>query len=486
MNKKALSFFTGIILILSFPVTAQQKSSAGPTEIIILHVNDMHSKIDNISKLAYLADSLRKLHPNVFLVSAGDNFTGNPVVDMVTDKGYPMIDLMNRCGFDVSTIGNHEFDMGQELFNRRREQAAFPFISCNIEVTGGILKQPKPFITLKAGEDLNIVFLGAIELNDWGIPDTHPSNVAGLKFSEPIKKMKEFAGLRDDHTLLIGLTHLGVETDVILADSMPQLDLIIGGHSHTLIKELLFRKKVEIVQAGSNLKYVGKTTLIVDNKGKLIERWDEIIPMSALTGVDPQIRALIDKYNHNEAFSKVVGVAETPLEGYDELGSLMTDAMRERLKVDFAFQNQGGIRVQSIPRGNITMKDVYQLDPFNNQIVVYRMNQEEITSLIRNAFNMEKSIDLQVSGLSYTVTTDREGKCAGVKMIDNLGKPLNPSREYSVAVNSYMAASYRFNHRDPGITQSPTTVQVLIDYLSEVKKVNYSGVKRTFLSTESD
>jgi 2',3'-cyclic-nucleotide 2'-phosphodiesterase (5'-nucleotidase family) len=132
------------------------------------------------------------------------------------------------------------------------------------------------------------------------------------------------------------------------------------------------------------------------------------------------------------------------------------------------------------------MKDVYQLDPFNNQIVVYRMNQEEITSLIRNAFNMEKSIDLQVSGLSYTVTTDREGKCAGVKITDNLGKPLNPSKEYSVAVNSYMAASYRFNHRDPGITQSPTTVQVLIDYLSEVKKVNYSGVKRTFLSTESD
>jgi len=481
MNKKSISFLAIIILIFSLPVSGQQTSLFAPTEIIILHVNDMHSKIDNLSKLAYLADSLRKIHSNVFLVAAGDNFTGNPVVDMVADKGYPMIDLMNRCGFNVSAIGNHEFDMGQELFNRRMEQATFPFISCNIEVTDGILKQPKPFVTMRAGKDISIVFLGAIELNDRGIPDTHPSNVAGLKFSEPIKKMKEFASLKEKNTLLIGLTHLGVETDAILADSMPQLDLIIGGHSHTLIEKLFIRNKVQIVQAGANLKYVGKTTLIVE-KGKVTERWDEIIPMSALTRVNPQIQALIDKYNQNETFRKVVGVADTPLEGYDALGSLMTDAIRDRLKVDFAFQNQGGIRVQSIPRGNITMKDVYQLDPFNNQIVVYQMNPAEITSLICNAFNLEKSIDLQVSGLNYTVTTDVEGKCAGVEITDNLGKPLNPAKDYSVAVNSYMATGYRFNHHDPGTTSSQTTVQVLLNYLSIVKKVNYSGVKRAFLN----
>jgi len=483
MIKKLIFFLAGIVLIFSLHTSGQQESLPESTEIIILHVNDMHSKIDNLSKFAYLADSLRKIHPIVFLVAAGDNFTGNPVVDMVEDKGYPMIDLMNRCGFNVSAIGNHEFDMGQELFNYRMDQATFPFISCNIKVTGGILKQPKPFIAMNAGKDISIAFLGAIELNDQGIPDTHPSRVAGLKFSDPVKKMKEFAWLKDKYTLLIGLTHLGVETDVILADSMPQLDLIIGGHSHTLIDKPLIHNGVQIVQAGANLKYVGKTTLVVD-KGRLIERRDEIIPMTDLTRVNPQVQALIDKYNQNEAFSQVVGVAETPIDGYDEIGSLMTDAIKNRLKVDFAFQNQGGIRIQHIPNGNITMKDVYQLDPFNNQIVIYRMNLAEITSLICNAFNIEKSIDLQVSGLNYTITTNNEGKCGSVEIIDNLGKPFNPAKEYTVAVNSYMAASYRFNHRDTGTTASQTSVQVLIDYLSDVKKVNYSGVKRTFLNGE--
>lgn len=483
MVKKLFFFFQAVLLIFSLQTSGQQSFPPGSTKIIILHTNDMHSKIDNFPKLAYLADSLRKINPIVFLVAAGDNFTGNPVVDMIEDKGFPMIDLMNHCGFDVSAIGNHEFDMGQELFNYRMDQAAFPFISCNIQVAGGILKQPKPFIALTAGKDITIAFLGAIELNEQGIPDTHPSKVTGLKFTDPVKKMKEFAWLKDKYTLLIGLTHLGVGTDVILADSMPQLDLIIGGHSHTLIENPLIRNGVQIVQAGANLKYVGKTTLVIDN-GRLIDRRDEIIPMDMLTGINQKVQSLVDKYNKNEAFNQVVGVAETQIDGYDELGSLMTDAIKNKLNVDFAFQNQGGIRIQNIPRGNITLKDVYQLDPFNNQIVVYRMNLVEIASLICNAFNIDKSIDLQVSGLNYTVTTTAEGKCGSVEIIDNSGNPLDPRKNYSVAVNSYVAASYRFDHHDPGITASQTTVQVLIDYLSDVKKVNYSGVKRAFLNGE--
>ena len=142
MNNRYISFVAGIFFLISVPGFSQGKQ----TEIIILHTNDMHSKIDNMAKLAYLADSLRKLHPFVFLVSAGDNFTGNPVVDLVPDKGFPMIDLMNQCGFDVSTIGNHEFDLGMELFNKRMDQAKFPFISCNIDASGTLLKQPKPFV----------------------------------------------------------------------------------------------------------------------------------------------------------------------------------------------------------------------------------------------------------------------------------------------------------------------------------------------------
>lgn len=95
MKKRSFLLITGLIVLIIFQGHSQKKIPVNLQEVIILHVNDMHAKIDNLPKLAYLADSLRKISPYVFMVSAGDNFTGNPVVDMVADKGYPMIDLMN-------------------------------------------------------------------------------------------------------------------------------------------------------------------------------------------------------------------------------------------------------------------------------------------------------------------------------------------------------------------------------------------------------
>ncbi|MEI7900892.1 MAG: metallophosphoesterase, partial [bacterium] len=177
MKKFVFITLLWVSVIWSFNGFSQQSISTGSAEIIILHTNDMHSKIDNMAKLAYLSDSLRKLHPYVFLVAAGDNFTGNPVVDMLEDKGNPMINLMNLCGFNATAIGNHEFDMGQELLNKRMDQARFSFISCNIKVEDAILKQPKPYVLLNAGKDITIALLGATELNDKGIPDTHPSKL---------------------------------------------------------------------------------------------------------------------------------------------------------------------------------------------------------------------------------------------------------------------------------------------------------------------
>ena len=186
------------------------------------------------------------------------------------------------------------------------------------------------------------------------------------------------------------------------------------------------------------------------------------------------------KYNRNEEFSRVAGIAEAPFEGYDALGSLMTDALTHQLKVDVAFQNRGGIRISSLSQGPITIKDIYQLDPFGNLVVTFRMKAEEIRSLISYAYDLEKGLDLQVSGMKYTVTSDGQGHCLGVDLLDYSGKPLDPSGDYSVAMNSYIAASYRFDHADPGTTGSLTTAEILIQYLKEVKKVNYTGVQRAF------
>ncbi len=478
MNKCSRILLLMVVMIFLLPF--QILAGTGKVKVIILHANDMHSKIDNMGKLAYLADSLHRGNPYVFLVSAGDNFTGNPVVDMVPDKGYPMIDLMNRCGFVVSAIGNHEFDMGQQFLSRRMTQAVFPFISCNIDSISSLIKKPKPYIVLDAGKDAKIAILSAIELNQDSIPDTNPANLKGLRFSNGLTKMREYKWLKKEYGILVGLTHLGIDDDKRLADSMPELDVILGGHSHTLLEKPVMENGVMIGQAGAHLKYIGKTTLTIED-GKVTGREYEIIPMASLTKEYWVFRDLIDKYNKNETFARVVGVAEAPLEGNDELGSLMADAVTSRLNLDIALQNKGGIRLYSLPQGDITLKSVYQLDPFGNDVILFRMTPAEIRTLITYGTNLEKGIDFQVSGMTYKVTVDAAGKCTNVELSDMSGKPLDPARTFNVGLSAYVAAVYKFTHSDPGKSLFKTTAEALIEYLGEMKKVNYSGVRRAVI-----
>lgn len=446
------------------------------TEIIILHTNDMHSRIDNFGKLAYLADSLRRTHKYVFLVAAGDNFTGNPIVDMYPDKGFPMIELMNMLHFNATAIGNHEFDMGQELQNKRRQQANFPFISCNIDASGAVVKQPEPYVILKAGK-VKLPLLGIIQLGENGLPDSHPSRLEGIKFTNGIERAKDFIWLKDRYGILIALSHMGVEDDEVLAKTYPQFDLVIGGHSHTTMTSPLMVNGVMIVQTGSGLKNVGITRLKV-TKGKITDRSYELVPMANIHKTDPAVQALIDKYNSNEEMNRPVAVAETAFRNQEELGCMMTDAITWRMKVDFAFQNFGGIRISNLPEGNILLKDVFRLDPFGNQVVTYNMTLDEIKGLIKYSYNREKSRDLVPSGLTYTVITNSEGVCTDVDIRDKSGNLPDPSKTYTVGLNSYISASYNFPHADPGTTNYITSAQSLLDYLAEVKKVNYSGVVR--------
>ncbi|MEI6747561.1 MAG: bifunctional UDP-sugar hydrolase/5'-nucleotidase [Bacteroidota bacterium] len=458
----------------------QRAKATDTARIIILTTNDMHARIDNFPKLAYLADSLRHQFKDVFLVSAGDNFTGNPVVDQYPDKGYPMIDLMNRLGYNISAIGNHEFDLGQENLNKRIEQATFPFISCNIDAKGATFKQPEPYIVLKTADGLRIAVLSIIQLGENGLPDSHPDKLKGIHFEEGIGKALTYKYLKQQSDVFIALTHLGIEKDPDLAKQMGELDLIIGGHSHTVMERPMMVNGVMITQAGSGLKFVGKIILLVAD-GKLVGRSFELINLNSIKGKDKIIQGLIDAYNSNPALNEVIATAAQTIEGEDALGSLMTDAITDRLAVDFAFQNNGGIRISELTAGNILLKDIYKLDPFGNMVVKFNMNASEIKSLIGSAYNREKTLDLQVSGMSYTLYVDSAKVLRDVVITDSFGQALDPAKEYTVGINSYMASSYRFDHRDAGVSLYTTTAQALIDFLKAKKTVNYPAVKRAII-----
>lgn len=477
--------FSRILLVtflLTTSVIAQGFTGSDTTTVVILSVNDMHAKIDNFPRFKAMVDSIRQAEEYVILLSAGDIFTGNPVVDQFPEKGQPMIELMNRTGFSASAVGNHEFDYGQEVLARRMNEAQFPFLSANILPDSGNSVRFKPYVIITLENGIRIGILSLIQVNDAGLPDTHPSRLEGLTFPGGLKVAPSYASLRDSCDVFIALTHLGYETDIELAGILPSLDLILGGHSHTLVKTPAVFNDVLIMQAGSGLRYLTKTTLKLYDK-KLISRQAETLNITAFSKSDEEMEQLIMKFNDNKELNEVIGTALNDISGSDELGSMMTDAMAAIAPVEIAFQNNGGIRVDNFPKGDITIKNVYQLDPFGNEIILFYLTPSEIRSLILNAYNRERAIDLQTSGISYTVLTDAAGEGLDVEILLSDGSVPDEGKAYATGISSYIASSYQFDHKDEGISLYTITAQSLINFIRNKKALDYKGVKRTFVKT---
>jgi 2',3'-cyclic-nucleotide 2'-phosphodiesterase (5'-nucleotidase family) len=463
------------LLVTTLNARAQNDTS----RVVLLSVNDMHAKIDNFPRFKSLVDSIRGCHKNVLLLSAGDIFTGNPVVDQYPDKGYPMIQLMNLTGFNASALGNHEFDYGQEVLTNRIAQAEFPILSANIFFNETPPLDIKPFTIITLDNGLKVGILGLIQINDAGIPDTHPSRLKGISFKPGIEIAPDYKWLADSCNVVIGLSHLGFETDVELAEKMGTFDIIVGGHTHTLVSNPREFNNVLIVQSGSGLKYVTMTTLCIVDK-KIVGKNAQVLEVNKHQQSDAALDSLLAQFNDNKELNEVIGTAIHDISGKDELGSLMTDAMTSIEPLEIAFQNTGGIRVDQLPKGDISIKEVYKLDPFGNEIIHFKLTTKELKSLIVNSFNREKEIDLQVSGISYSVITNNEGLATDVLITLPDGSNPEDSRIFQTGLSSYIASSYTFDHADEGTSLYIITAQSLINYIKDKKTIDYKGSKRTF------
>ena len=477
---------TAVALFLSFLQGVMwEPFAAEEQKLVIIHLNDIHARLDTFPKAAAWIEKERRQTPNLLLLSAGDNFTGNPAVDQFEPPGLPIMEFMNKLSFDAAAFGNHEFDYGQEILGQHMRQARFPFLCANIEITGGTLPSPVPFLIKKTRDGLRIAILGLIQRNpDTGIPDSHPDRLKGLRFSDPQKRAKEFQYLRQQCDVFVALSHLGFEEDIVLAQSMPELDVIIGGHSHTLVREPKLTNGVLIVQAGGNLQFLGRIELTLQNQ-KLVQKTAGLIELAQLSEEDPWFKNRVQEFNNNPRLMRVLAVLSAPLQGKEALGSLMCDAVKEALSLDFVFQNNGGIRVNSLS-GNILVRDIYRIDPFSNDIIVFRMTPAEIRGLITSAFNRRKEIDLQAGGLSYEVIPDAEGKAAQVRLKNPDGSPLEENRSYRVGLNSYIAAGYRFAHQDPGASAHTSCAESLLKFIGSGKDLNpYRTAHRARIQTPS-
>lgn len=460
---------------------ATTRATPEPAErqAVIFAVNDMHAAIDNFPKLAWIVDSLRSVYPDMLLVAAGDNQTGNPVNDQYPEKGLPVIDLMNAVGFNLSAVGNHEFDTGPEGFSTLTKKANFSFICANVDFETRFSFKITPYKIFTLPDGLRIAFLGLLQVSRNGIPDTHPDNAREFTFLPPFETARKYLWLKDSSDIFIALTHLGFEEDVRLAETIPPgPDLIIGGHSHTRVEKEQIHNGIMITQAENKLKYGTLIRLTVSNTGKVTGKM-QLIDIRNSKNEKPEIRKIVDKYNDNPVLNEVIATATDDFTSYEELGYLMADAQRAAAGADIALMNPGGVRIDQLPGDPVTIKNVYQLDPFGNELVVTKLTGAEILSLMRAAWPVDDKSPLYPSGITTEIKTNSQGDPEEIRIFTDDGMPLDMNRIYTVAMNSYMTQVYKYDHADPGQSLFFTTAEALIRYLKQQGNVrSYRDEKR--------
>ena len=274
-NKK---LYPLIILFLCISVSAFSQKYK---KIIILHTNDMHSQVEKnderhgrymagkggmVRISTYMNHEKAKSPDNTIILDAGDFCTGSVYSNIY--KGEVEIEMMNTMGYDASTFGNHEFDAGPENLAKLVKEAHFPFINCNYDFTGSCLNGlTKPYIILyRDGVKIGIFGLGTPQL----VNMTFPRNIKGIVFNDTYRCANETANmLRNEEKcdLIICLSHIGWKDaevcDSLLAMRSHNIDVIIGGHSHTYMEQPkkianLDGKIVYVNQTGANTLNVGR------------------------------------------------------------------------------------------------------------------------------------------------------------------------------------------------------------------------------------
>ena len=248
-------------------------------------------------------------------------------------------------------------------------------------------------------------------------------------------------------------------------ENKPYFDLIIGGHSHSRTNTSV--NNIPIFQAGSNLDYLGKIKLTI-NDATIESISHELIDLSTYTSFDTTIKEIVDLYNEDANLDEVIGFAE----GYHsraEVGCFYTDALRNEMNVDLTFQNTGGVRAD-LNEGDVLKREIYTIDPFNNGSVTYTMTVGEIETFLK-----ESRIAIYYSGvLINQVNSEVE--------ISTLNNELfNDSTSLTIGLNDYIPAVY-----DTYFTQVPnykpyTTAEAIINYLeTNSTPINYIDCNNYF------
>ena len=362
-----------LVMVLVLVTVLSVNLSTWAAEIVILHTNDVHGRlvshtpqnaekeIGGLVRLATLVEEVRETYGSkVLLLDAGDATHGTNIVNLFS--GRSSIEVMNAMGYDALTLGNHDFNYGQDVLLECMADARFPFLAANVTDESGTLLTYSALV-----QEIDGLRVGIIGVIDEETPIlTHPKNVEGLVFHNPIEVASSLAKkLRPEVDILIALTHIGYLNDVKLAETAPEFDVIVGGHSHTTLEDAVDVGGVLIVQSHEYANNLGFLRLVVEDE-KIVEYERNLIPVTHTVPKNEKVQAIVDKWDAllQERLSQVVGKSDISWDGEranvrtreTNLGNLVADVMRDAVDADIAFMNGGGIRA-SIASGDVTVGD---------------------------------------------------------------------------------------------------------------------------------
>ena len=469
MRKIVLS---ALVAMMALAVSAQERR-----ELHILSANDIHAAIENMPRLGFVADSLRALYPDLLILSGGDNRSGDPVNDMFETPAYPMVALMNQIGFQATVVGNHEFDSNQDGLARLIDLSAFATLCANMEPDAKWNMHVKPYKYFDCG-GIKVGVLGVTALGSLGTPESHPTRVSEIKFMDPLETIKKYEFMRKECDVMLLLSHLGYDTDVKYSAELPWVDIIVGGHSHTQLDGGEMHNGILITQNMKSLPVATHTTLVLEGN-KIVEKKAELIAIAGVNRVNKTLQELVRYFSENPAFKRVLAVAETPFTSREELGNMVVDAYRTEGKADVSFQNAGGVRMDYVPAGEMTVGDVLKMDPFQNALVEATITGKELAEMLISCYEHDKLRFPFVSGFKCDVTIDpNTKKITKLVLLDENGKKLNLKKTYRLVANSYAVAVSPTNRKDQGRNLTMTSPETIKNYLEHQGKVSYQGVSR--------
>lgn len=448
------------LILFTFFSGACFASEQSVINLKIIHMNDLHGHLNPVvdkttspastnGGAAYFgAMILREKAANpqgAILLSAGDMFQGTPISNVF--RGKPVTEIMNYLGFDAMALGNHEFDWGWPELRKIESEARFPYLAANLaNKDGSAVRGIKKAIYLER-KSIKVAVIGIIT------PETpfstNPKNVKDFKFQEPEKILPGMISeaRASGAKLVLVLSHCGLERDRAIAESVPGIDIIVGGHSHTVVTPPSIAGKTIIVQAGYWGIYLGVLDLELDTATGRVLKYsqDNLKPVVAGPDITPdkKINGIIRKYSDKikEEFSRVVGRTRTDLlrnpEAESNLGDLICDAMRTEAAAQVAFYNSGGIRA-NIFKGKIRLEQAFETMPFDNVIVSMDLTGARIREILEHSAAREFGI-VQVSGVKVKINPSNPRGSRVVEALIN-DRPLEPEKTYRVVTNEFLAA----------------------------------------------